>query len=360
MNVVLLNDTYHWYHWGCTATSRAISRHVQAAGHHCEYVSIMTINRMQNPLETLDDFDDPAHLEKAIINNPELFSKIDAADLVLINGEGTLHHLSEPVVNLLYLAYVSKTALSKQVQIINHSPYPEAYDDPALLSFVQAMYLKTYSWMDYIAIREHRAQHAMNQLGISSALAFDCLPLTIREEFPELANTDKQDTILFTNAVNMPDKQQKAMLKIMKQLVKTGFTVRVLYGAKDNGAVDEERYIERLQASRLAGVEFCHATTLEQWLSEIASARLLVSGRFHHSIAAAFLKTPFVLLASNTQKNRALAESLSLPAPISYDMNNFSERVTKRIRQSVETVQQVPDDILDALHQRALLNFSQL
>jgi len=54
-----------------------------------------------------------------------LFDLHFSADVVLINGEGTLHH-NFPVVNyLLHFAYSATRRLGKPIQIINHLVYPE-------------------------------------------------------------------------------------------------------------------------------------------------------------------------------------------------------------------------------------------
>jgi hypothetical protein len=47
------------------------------------------------------------------------------ADLLVVNGEGTLHGVSDNVRGLLYFVYAAAQRLGKRVQIINHSCYPE-------------------------------------------------------------------------------------------------------------------------------------------------------------------------------------------------------------------------------------------
>ena len=48
--------------------------------------------------------------------------------------------------------------------------------------------------------------------------------------------------------------------------------------------------------------------TMSEWLDTIRSATLLVSGRFHYTIASCMLDTPCIVLDSNTPKNRAVCE----------------------------------------------------
>ena len=60
-----------------------------------------------------------------------------------------------------------------------------------------------------------------------------------------------------------------------------------------------------------------HTTSEAQWLRAIADADLLFSGRFHHTIAAAFLSTPFIVTQSNTPKVSGLLEMLALDCAVS-------------------------------------------
>ena len=64
--------------------------------------------------------------------------------------------------------------------------------------------------------------------------------------------------------------------------------------------------------------EIIEANSIKKWLDTIYQASLLVSGRFHYTIAAAVMGTPFILLESNTPKNAGLAKSLGAPPPLSY------------------------------------------
>ena len=60
------------------------------------------------------------------------------------------------VISLLYIAYVSKRFLRKNVQIINHSSSP--ISDRKNSKLVNTIYKGVYKTMDFIAIREHISQ----------------------------------------------------------------------------------------------------------------------------------------------------------------------------------------------------------
>ena len=130
MNIVILNDTFSWYHWGCTASSSGIREELQGRAHKLTYCHILDTYNFKNIPTVLADFDSKEFFFNVVLtNNQQLFAEISDADLILINGEGTIHYLSKPAVALLYISYASKKYLNKVVHIINHSPYPISRTD---------------------------------------------------------------------------------------------------------------------------------------------------------------------------------------------------------------------------------------
>ena len=93
---------------------------------------------------------------------------------------------------------------------------------------------------------------------------------------------------------------------------KAGLRPAFLFGANANLAADDREFARLLSHATGGTIELCHTTSEAAWLSAIASARLLVSGRFHYSIAAAWLGTPFIALDSNTPKMDGLMQTLGL------------------------------------------------
>ena len=108
--------------------------------------------------------------------------------------------------------------------------------------------------------------------------------------------------------------------------------------------------------------QLINANSEKEWLATIDQARLLISGRFHHSIAAAFLKTPFVALQTNTPKLDALLEMLSLPWKLSVTDNNASELLMEMVDLLLLSPGRgiVDDSVCDELKRRSLVNFIDL
>ena len=80
----------------------------------------------------------------------------------------------------------------------------------------------------------------------------------------------------------------------------------MLLGARGYPAADDTKFAAALQAAVGGKFDVVLATSEFDWLCRIRDASLLISGRFHHSIAAVCMRTPCIVLASNTPKTTGL------------------------------------------------------
>jgi polysaccharide pyruvyl transferase WcaK-like protein len=309
---LLLNDTSYWYHWGCTCTSLALHEQLRARGLRVSSLHIGDILQRgaAPPPAHPAAFDDADVYAQFAQRHSAAINALQSADLVVVNGEGTLHGLSHGALSLLYLAYIAKTRLGKPVHVINHSCYPSS--EPAHLAAATALYAHAYRVFDSVAVREPLSAENVRAFGVEPIVAFDSLPLYLAAHpLPAVA---KQDTLLIAGSVAWSPAMLDALAGAARIARKQGLRVQVLVGANASLAADDVSFVQALHA-RLNGAYELVATHNEtQWLTAIAQARLLVSGRFHHSIAAACVGTPFLLGDSNTAKIDGLLQMLELPA----------------------------------------------
>jgi polysaccharide pyruvyl transferase WcaK-like protein len=249
-------------------------------------------------------------------------------DMIVINGEGFFHGDSTHVLNLLFLAYASKKHLGKIVHIINHSCYPQDSLEMSL-SPIWEIYKKVYSAMDFIAIREPASCALMRRAGVPAILSFDCLPLFITGKY-EYISHKKSDTIIIAGSVAWQDVSLPVVSSYIDHLKRLGFHVQVLTGSSMLRASDDDTFVKDLLQHCSGDWEIIEVDSINKWLDTIAQASLLVSGRFHHTIAAAVLDTPFILLESNTPKNAGLAQCLGVSAPLSYDSPDLFTQLLDR------------------------------
>ncbi len=342
--IVLFNDTSAWYHWGCTGTSSALKDGIADIGFDIQAVPINVTYALKD-VPAFEDFDELEAFDRFCEANADTVSAIENAAAVVITGEGTIHDLRVGPKALLYLAHISKKFFGKHVEIINHSAYPK--DDPKLsdgflanfvieqdrteaeLLFAQTIYRKIYSELDFVAIREPISCEAMQKIDVSSVLSFDCLPLYIRDHYhtPKLVN---QKTALIAGSVAFSDEGATQICRYLEALEAAGFEIKVLTGAAAFPSNDDVLFVEFLKSHCVAKWEHVKASSMEEWLDAINQATFLLSGRFHHSIAAFCLNTPFIALNSNTHKVHAICHFLNQEAPLHFSDSDLLERLLSR------------------------------
>lgn len=329
---LLLNDTYAWYHWGCTATSGAIREELKNKGYAVASIPHREIADNRLPAPRLPDFDDPRYLARARYLNPTLYKAMAEAACIVINGEGTIHGTADNALRLLYLAYVAGSVFQKPVHIINHACYPQdsmTLSDPNIIAY----YLKGYRTAASIAVRDEGSHSLLTQLGFKPVQAFDSLPLAASrwlEQRGTLPDVDSKHIIL-AGSSKLSLGKAADFYDYFAAMTKEGYRFTCLVGAKAHPAADDSDFIEMLKRSPIP-IAVKTASSLDEWFTEIASAALLVSGRFHYTIAAACLGTPFVAFEGNTPKLDNLCKKLKQESPLRFDQENLFKVLSNRTK----------------------------
>ncbi|WP_162560672.1 hypothetical protein [Methylobacterium durans] len=108
--------------------------------------------------------------------------------------------------------------------------------------------------------------------------------------------------------------------------LKYGQKIAFLSGGYGGGPPEDDLHFSILQ-DKISNLELLKPKSCGEWLDHIGSADVLVSGRFHHLVAAASRGARSVSLPGNTPKNHALCECLQLPPPIALQPDDFEERL---------------------------------
>ena len=271
--VVLFNDTSAWYHWGCTGTSTALKKGIQDLGFEIEAISIAQTKMFQE-IPPFEEFDDSKKFEKFSQENKEIIETIRNASAVVITGEGTLHDLRKGPQTLLYIAHISKKFLQKHVEIINHSAYPK--DDQTLigpfaekgeeeLERANSIYKNVYDKLDFIAIREPISQRVMEEIGISSTLSFDCLPLYIRDHYSTKKCVESKTAVL-SGSVAFSATGLENICRYLEALSKEGYEIKVLIGAAAFPSEDDKLFVNFLRRHCKAPWKLIFASSMQEWL----------------------------------------------------------------------------------------------
>ncbi len=292
---------------------------------------------------TKEGFLDNMNSQIFIKHNSSLINLIKQHDAIIFNGEGTLHGLNQAPVSLLYVAYIAKKIFNKHVEILNHSAYPQ---HNTLIGNTQeaAIYKLVYDNIDFASIREPVSFNTMKKLNIKAVESFDCMPLYIRDNYIKSNIKHSKELLIAGSAtwlqLNIPSNQKgniedftQGLLgfnKYLRKMSSKGFKIKFLSGAKGYPSKDDKEFIEYMQKQFQINWEVYEAASLNDWLRTIEESTMLVSGRFHHTIAAASLRTPFLMLNSNTPKMKGLAKVLSYGKIIKYDDHEIYDKLMKQ------------------------------
>lgn len=378
MKILLLNDTTNWYHFGCTATSTALIEKMKALGHRVTTLSITETYKIKSAPNTKKGFINQEVLQQFENDNPKLIQLIKTHDAVIFNGEGTLHGLNPAPSSLLYVAYISKTKYAKHVEILNHSPYPQHDETIHKTSEETAVYKLVYDNIDYAAIREPVSLSTMKKLNINAAECFDCMPIYIMDHY-EMGQVLKDPKLILISGsatwlqLNIPSSERGNIQdftqglsdfnRYLESLEKQDYNIKFLYGAKAAPAKDDREFLEYMSRNFGREIEVHEANSLDDWLNIIESSSILVSGRFHHTIAAASLGVPYIALNSNTPKISGLMQILdSSQEVVNYNDENLFKKLSLLTNQKLDqySPEKQTNTQLTLLYQKAEKNFDSL
>lgn len=330
---LILNDTSNAYHWGCFGTSTEIRLSLEDAGYQVTRFGVTDVHGLKTPPRTGNHIHDAGFRRVFLADNPALATALKAADVVVVNGEGTLHGLSQAAMNLLYVSHLAKTECQKRVHLINSSLFPQLGhgNDAEIGKF----YSELLAPLDSIVVREPLSYRQATQIGLEVELGFDCLPRYLdrplnRDGVGQRAEIGGagEPQIVLGGGLGLDPNFFGSVIDDIRALSPSASLVYVT-GAPGNAAQDDDNTLAVLGASEL-NFEHRVVESFTEWCRLLASATYLISGRFHHTIAATFLGTPAVTFQAGTPKINGISEAFGFPAPI--DCSNVNARQLARER----------------------------
>jgi polysaccharide pyruvyl transferase WcaK-like protein len=198
-------------------------------------------------------------------------------DLVVANGEGTMHHDAAKAYKIIDLLCKSKKSmLVNSVWQHNNKKLTEKLTK-----------------IDYVSVREVKSQREIfNQIGVKFPVCLDFsyfAPVNFIET--------KKYNILSGNRMNTPKVQPKR-----PKIKNVG----------EDGTVD------------------IFTESWDEIVSKIKNCNLFVTGRHHELYAACKAETPFVVIEGNTHKNQGLFETAGVNIP-TLNFNSSSSEIKKSI-----------------------------
>jgi hypothetical protein len=281
----LVNDTRYDNHHGCLTVVANLHKAMAQRGWQCT--------------GSLPVSAPAAHLNRHT-------AALEGAGLVLINGEGSLHHDRRNARRLLNICRVltqtHPTALLNTVWQDNDA---EAWG-PVLQS-LKAVYA-----------RDRKSQEQLEGLGVAAGYAPD---LTFYD-YPRFPSAKRTGLLCTDSVLNSWTETALQLCEREKDLAfMTLFTGRMCHtrGAKDWHK--RVKYSVYPALSKHLGISvppryraIPHAIPdTHAFLEELASARSICVARYHALCFAIQQQTPFIAISSNSHKSEALIEEVGLP-----------------------------------------------
>jgi polysaccharide pyruvyl transferase WcaK-like protein len=345
-SALILNYTGNVYHWGCYGTSTELYLTLSEMGYVVNYLDVRTM-RCIKPLPEKESIYDKTFHSKYFSENPIIKNSIDTSDIIVVNGEGTMHHYSDGQANILFLMYYCATVLKKPVHLINHSFFPGGND--RLSSQFDSVYMEVAKTLTSIVPREKMSLSILNRMGVKAIQGFDCLPRFMdRNKTPKPNKIPK--TLSVSGGVSMKEKESKDVALAIKPF-SNDRDVFFVTGAKQFPSSEDPKIYQWMKEI-IPSLIWSEAKSYDEWVHCISSSECFVSGRYHHTICAARNQVPLVCFPSNTPKIDSSCEMFGINPPIKYSDPTFIEKTTNEIDLAIND----KSPIVDSSTMTAILN----
>ena len=194
------------------------------------------------------------------------------------------------------------------MHLINFSCFPSG--DSSSVGEFGLPYTDILKFLDKVIPRENASREILHNSGVKTNLGFDCLPRFI-DRYNLTNSHSPLGHVLLSGGVNFDDKRLEFYVNLIGYLLRQNINVKFLLGAKSSLAQEDIRLKEILKENlSTQKIKFVEAQTMSAWIHEFQTASFLFSARFHHTIAALSVGTPFNFLQSNTPKISSVLDTL--------------------------------------------------
>ena len=245
---LLVNFTGSSYHWGCYGTSMEIYQSLIDRNYCVEIIDVSVTDGASPTIGQTSDFDDLEFFKNFCELNSSLEYSIYQSDIVVVNGEGTLHRLRRSSLNLLYIIYISKKYFGKEVHLINFSCFPNG--DASMPGVTTEIYPAILRHVDKIAPRDHITNEILIKSGIKSKQSFDCLTRFL-DRYDLVNCHEPAGNILVTGGINFEDNRYELMVDFINYFLKKNVSVIFLLGAHFSPAPEDVRLQQRLSENSI-------------------------------------------------------------------------------------------------------------
>lgn len=268
VRIALFNDTSANGHFGCDAVMRTLAAAIAARGGEILY---------RHPVG--EDWRGNAAAERAVAE----------ADLVLVNGEGTIHHNTARAQNLAAVAPFARR-LGKPAFLVN-----------ATIQAIGPATVEAIAHFDRCWVRDTRSAQALRQHGIEAEI---CGDLSLAHHLPAATRQDSRPIVIDSVRADVMVELATLSRHLDAELVSMKYRNGDLLVLPPDAAADVRA---SMAARRVDGVSdyagFAAFAGHHAWM---------LTGRFHAVCMAINIGLPFLAFPSNTAKIEALIADAGL------------------------------------------------
>ncbi|MGH8984779.1 MAG: polysaccharide pyruvyl transferase family protein [Acidimicrobiia bacterium] len=280
----------------------------------------------------------------------EFLTRLEGADLVVLNGEGSVYRTNLSAIRELFLAWLSKERLRIPTIFVNGTLHLTD-----VVPVLPAMVRKTFSILDAVAVREAWSVRNLRRYA----------PDVDAQLFPDSAFVFTTDDARETPAVQavreqigespffcfdpgaMPmdhrSPEQSALYEMISMLKRV--TSRAVFVA----SAPADGYIREI-ARETGSVYVDTIADYREYMALVANAQFVVSGRYHNPILAAIMTCPSITFGSANHKVHGACEMLEGLVGSPYDGTHLRPQLDA-IEQQARTYVKDRSDLRDRLQE---------
>ena len=328
--------------WGCKASCEGLQSLVDETypNNVCRYHP-MHFNLPKAPVPR-----DPAlfddYIEYLASIRWEEYPDLSWADVVILDGEGSIHEFEDPGVNdFIYLKllgiYAAKVKYGKKTMIVNHTL---DFSTPEFEAFVSTV----YPTCDYISVREAKSKQLLDGMGIKSTLTADTAFVypkddSVTADYSFSAEIPGRYYVFFV--AQLVDVDSSYFVDLCSEIWRTFKLPAVFFILSER----EKRVLDQVKSLGVPCVIIDEFVEPAYILETLGGAEFCLSGRFHMAIFSAMTNTPFVGFRSNTPKIAGLIEMLRYPIPEMVFGSTGSDEIVYAIQQIIDNRGKIKKDL---------------
>jgi hypothetical protein len=288
MKIVILNDTSYESHLGCEVVIENIKKLA-----------------LKNGMEVIDT--NPVNVNWR--ESQTFLENIAKCDLVLVNGEGTLHHAQLRAKELITIAKYVKDNTGVPVVLIN-ATYQDNGDEIA-------NYTK---YFDLVYVREALSKKELEKHSIQSKVVPD---MTFYSKF-DLSEKIVSDDLGVSDSVYMDlseelfelcvEKNYKYFPPLTSPKIRLNSFRNIARYLKHGVFVSIKFLLYKLgfKFSHQTVRAFFYANSYKDYIQEMSRLNFLIAGRYHSLCFALKTLTPFVAIKSNSHKIEGILQDVGI------------------------------------------------